>query len=71
MLTHSIWLIEGEIIIEQQRKINQVLSKPGLYFYEEFIEGKTVPFKIEVKAGSRILILTKSELALLGLALPA
>ena len=71
VLTHAIWLIEGEIIVKQSRKLPQVFNKPGLYFYHEFVQGKALTLKVEVSVGSKILILTKSELTRLGLALPA
>jgi hypothetical protein len=71
VLTHALWLVQGEIVVEQPRKSAVTHSTPGLYFYDEFVSGMTVAYKIEVSARSKILILTKSELALLGLALPA
>jgi hypothetical protein len=70
-LTHALWLVHGQIVVEQPRKADVIHTTPGLYFYDEFLSGQTVPYKIEVSAGSEILILTKSEFTLLGLALPA
>ncbi|MCE3013691.1 MAG: hypothetical protein LW878_11560 [Proteobacteria bacterium] len=71
VLTHALWLVQGEIVVEQPRKSTVTHSTPGLYFYDDFFSGQIVPYKIEVSADSQIFILTKSEFALLGLALPA
>jgi hypothetical protein len=71
VLTHALWLVNGQIVVEQPRKADVIHTTPGLYFYDEFLSAETVPYKIEVSAGSEILILTKSEFTLLRLALPA
>ena len=71
VLVHALWLHHGEIIVDKGRGSITHHTEPGPYFYEEFLSGKTLSYKIEVMAGSQIWILTKSELALSGLALPA
>ena len=65
VLTHALWLEDGEIILDKGRLGTLSFTRPGLYFYEEFLSGKTMPHRIEVSVGSLIYILTKSEFELL------
>ena len=71
VLMYALWLHQGEIIVDKGKGLITHHTEPGPYFYEEFLSGKTLSYKIEVTAGSQIWILTKSELALSGIALPA
>ncbi len=72
VLTHALFLEAGEIILDKGRAGSTRFIQPGLYFYNEFLSSKMVPYRIEVSSGSRIWILTKSELGLLThCALPA
>lgn len=65
VLTHALYLEAGEIIVDKGRAGTTHFNQPGLYFYDEFLANKIIPYRIEVTSGSRVWILTKSELALL------